>query len=385
MAEGGIYLGKLGSKESTRLLPETSNAVYSPPGFVLFARGGSLFALPFDTDHVKPKSEPFPVADRVDYHAYRWNGIFDVSRSGVLTYVAGPAVNRSQLVWVDRRGQRASAVGESADYGGLRLSPSSDRCAVEIRDPRSGGIDVWVLDLVRLSMTRLTSGAHISDCPTWSPDGSSIVFSSHRARGWDVYQRGVTTTAMEQLLAASEDTKTPTDWSPDGRYLALAVSASGKGQSELWVYSFQDRKAVPYLRTRFAVGEGRFSPDGRWMAYVADETGRPEVYVSPFPTADRRWQISPGGGSQPVWGSDGELFFVAPDRKLVAARIATEPDFRVETITPLFAIDEKISASDIPRYDAARDSKRFLVNVPTQERIPEPLTVVLDWAAGLGR
>jgi len=384
LAEGGIYLGRLGSSDSRRLLPETSNAVYSPPGYLLFTRGGALFALAFDTDRVKPGSEPLPVADRVDYQPYRWNGVFAVSQTGVLAYVAGPSVNRSQLVWLDRSGQRVGTVGEAADFGGLRLSPVSDRCAVEIRDPHSGGIDVWVLDFARTTMARLTSGAPISDSPTWSPDGRSVVFSSHRARGWDVYQRDVTTTAVETLIAASQDTKTPTDWSADGRYLALTVSPLGKSHSELWLYSYSDRKAIPYLQTRFSVGEGRFSPDGRWMAYVADETGRPEVYVSPFPSADRRWQVSTAGGSQPVWSRTGDVFFVAPDRKLIAARIVTDPEFHVEALRPVFEIVEKSSSSDIPLYDVSRDGTRFLVNVPTQEQMSQPLTVVLGWAEGLG-
>jgi serine/threonine-protein kinase len=121
------------------------------------------------------------------------------------------------------------------------------------------------------------------------------------------------------------------------------------------------------------------------MVYVADETGRPEVYVSPFPAADRRWQVSTAGGTQPVWSRSGEVFFVAPDRKLIAARVVTDPEFRVEAARALFEILEKSSSSDIPLYDVARDGNRFLVNVPTQEQTSQPLTVVLGWAEGLGR
>jgi Tol biopolymer transport system component len=322
------------------------------------------------------------VADRVDFHPYRWNAVFAVSETGSLTYVAGPSVSMSQLVWLDRLGRRLDAVREPADYGGLRLSPSGDRCAVEIRDSRSGTIDIWVLDLERGSAARLTSGAPISDCPAWSPDESRIAFTSDRQKRWDIYERSVTGTTREQLLLESEGQKTLTDWSPDGRFLVLTIT----GRDGFWLYSLLDRRVFPYFETSIPVAAGRFSPDGRWMAYVSEEAGRPEVYVSPFPTASRKWQISTAGGSQPVWSRNGrELYFLTPDRKLVAAKVATMPEFHIEAAQTLFEVVEKPSASDIPLYDVRPDGSRFLVNIPVEGVGSEPLTVVLNWMAGLPR
>jgi eukaryotic-like serine/threonine-protein kinase len=379
---GGIYVGDLGSKEAKRLVAETSSAAYAPPGYVLFARGGALLALPFDPKSLKSTGEPVMVADRVDFHPYRWNAVFAVSETGSLTYVAGPSVSMSQLVWLDRLGRRLDAVREPADYGGLRLSPSGDRCAVEIRDSRSGTIDIWVLDLERGSAARLTSGAPISDCPAWSPDESRIAFTSDRQKRWDIYERSVTGTTREQLLLESEGQKTLTDWSPDGRFLVLTIT----GRDGFWLYSLLDRRVFPYFETSIPVAAGRFSPDGRWMAYVSEEAGRPEVYVSPFPKASRKWQISTAGGSQPVWSRNGrELYFLTPDRKLVAAKVATMPEFHIEAAQTLFEVVEKPSASDIPLYDVRPDGSRFLVNIPVEGVGSEPLTVVLNWMAGLPR
>jgi serine/threonine protein kinase len=382
LPEGGIYLGDLGSRKARRLVTESSSAAYAPPGYVLFARSGALLALPFDPKSLKSTGDPVMVADRVDSHPYRWNAVFAVSESGSLTYMAGPSVSLSRLVWLDRTGKGLGAIREPADYGGLRLSPSGDRCAVEIRDPRSGTIDVWILDLVRRLATRLTSGAPISDCPTWSPDESRIAFTSDRQKRWDIYERSVTSTAPERLLLESEGQKTLTDWSPDGRFLVLTMT----GKEGFWLYSLLDRRLLPYFETSLPVTAGRFSPDGRWMAYVSEETGQPEVYVSPFPTPARKWQVSTTGGSQPVWNRNGrELYFLTPDRKLVTAKIVTQPEFHIETVETLFEVAEKPSPSDIPLYDVSPDGSRFLVNMPLDDAGSEPLTVVLNWTAGLPR
>jgi serine/threonine protein kinase/Tol biopolymer transport system component len=387
LPEGGVYIGDLESPRLRRLLPDTSNAAYLAPGYVLFARDGALLSAAFDAKNWKMAGEPVPLVDSVDFHPYRWNAIFAGSQSGVLAYASRPSLVASRLTWFDRSGRSLGVVGEPADYSGIRISPAGDRCAAEVRDVRGGTIDVWVIDLARGSSIRLTSGALISHGPTWSPDGSRIAFDSDRSNQWNIYEKPVLGTGAEEVLVSSHGDKSPSDWSPDGRTLVFDVDGlPGKTQHEIWLYRREDRKAIPLLQPNFDVQVGRLSSDGKWIAYVSNETGRSEVYVSPFPKTDRKWRISTSGGTQPVWSKNAlELFFVGPGRKLFAVKVNPDPDFHIEKTEPLFDLPVKISASSVAPYDVSNDGSKFLVNAAVEEPVSEPITVVMNWTAGLPR
>lgn len=386
--EKGSYAVRLGSLDSSYgelLRPEASNAAYAPPGYLLFVRSGNLMAVNFDSRKRRVSGEPTVIADSVHQHHYRFNADFSVSETGILAYYGGDLANRSQLQWYDQQGHALGRVGERAQYGGLRLSPDGSRCAVEIRDPRTSAIDIWLLDLKRQLMTRLTSGSTVSDSPIWSSDGKQILFTADRGGVWNIYRRA-SADMGDELVFASKLNKVPTDWSPDGRFVALRQdSEESASDPDIWMLSLADRSARPFVRSPFKESEARFSPDGHSIAYVSDETGRPEVYVRSFPAGADKIRVSASGGTQPLWARNGsEIFYVSAGDKLMVAPIRAGPSPEVGEPKVLFSLLLTPSASDNPRYAVSADGQRVLVNTPGTA---EAATVVvqLNWMAGLKR
>ena len=375
----GVWVGSIASSETTRLLPVASNAVYSPPGFVVFAREGALYAAPFDAQKLRLTGDPVALAQDVRYQPYRWNGVFAVSQTGLLIYQTGPAVETSRLVWFDRSGRSLGTLGEAADYEGLRLSPDGSRCAIEVRDPRTGTIDVWIGDVSRGVTTRLTAGEGINDSPIWSPDGERIVFSSNRTGHFDLYEIAARGGGGDAAILSSEDGKAPTDWSPDGGDIAFHQSGPSTGYKwEIWKMSAKDHAASPLIRKVANQTSARFSPKGDWVAYCSDESGSQEVYVQASGGGGDKRQVSKGGGCSPVWRRDGrELFYLAPDGRIMAVAI-NEPALSLGAAEALFTVHIEESASDISLFDVTADGRRFLVNTRTEGPEP-PLTVVVNW------
>jgi Tol biopolymer transport system component len=287
-------------------------------------------------------------------------------------------------------------VSGPATYGDLALSLDGKKAAVSLVDAQRNE-DVWVLDLDRGALpTRFTFDTGRDFAPVWSQDGSRVAFASDRKGSgpqspFDLYQKPTSGIGSEEVLAADNLSKIPTSWSPDGRFMLYTLQTN-RGFDDLWVLPlFGDRKPFPFLQTRFNEGRGQFSPDGRGIVYVSNESGPDEVYVAPFQGQGGgpggKWQVSTNGGSQPQWRGDGnEIFFVspAPDNTLmVAAVTARDSGFDVGAIKPLFAI----RPSGTPRnsYQVSADGRRFLVNmseVQSATRMPTPITVVVNWTAG---
>src|SRR5262249_1868481 len=377
----GIWIGSTDSTETKRLLPVASNAFYTP-GFLVFVREGALFAAPFDLRGLRLTGEAIPVAKQVRYQPYRWNGLFSVSQTGVVAYQAGPVVKTSRLRWLDRTGANLGAFGEAADYEGLRLSPDGSRCAIEVRDPRTGTIDIWIGELGRGIVTRLTSADGINDSPVWSPDGERIVFSSNRTGQWDLYEvpsRGGT----ESVLFASDVGKASTDWSSDGRRIAFHISGPSSGYAwEVWALSLPDRKPTRLLRREGNQIFARFSPSGQWVAYCSDETGSREVYLQAVGKDGFKRQVSQRGGCAAAWRRDGrEIFYLAPDNRLMAVPIDERNSLTIGQPEALFTVPVEDSASDIPLFDVSGDGRRFLVNARAEGPDP-PLTVIVNWLSG---
>ncbi|HSB35480.1 MAG TPA: protein kinase, partial [Thermoanaerobaculia bacterium] len=383
----GVFAGSLDSMETSLLLRDVSNAAYAPPGFLFHVREGALLATAFDATSLRLAGTSVPLAEDVLFQPYRRMGTFSVSGNGILAYQGGASLEQSQLVWYGRSGARKEPAGKPGNYSGIRLGPDGRRCAVEISDPRTGAIDIWVEDLSRSVRTRLTSGGFVQDSPVWSPDGSQIVFTSNRDGHFDLFRKSSDGTGSEERLLASDDSKSPTDWSADGRFVAFdRVGPKAGDRREVWALSVPDRRAFPILQTAFDEWGGRFSPDGHWLAYCSDNTGRSEVYVRPFPEAGAAWRVSVDGGTQPVWRSDGkELFYVSADRRLMAAPVKMGKGLELGRIEALFEIPLKSSASDIALFDVSAGAPRFLVNTPAERQAPPPVTVVVDWAASLSR
>jgi len=312
---------------------------------------------------------------------------FSASQNGILTYLASGAGSVSQLTWFDRQGKALGSIWEPGNYQDLSLSPDGRRAAIH---SVSGQNDLWLFEFSRNTSTRFTFDPVVDQEAIWSPDGSQIVWGSPRKLKQDLYRKASSGAGEEQVLLASGSAKVPNDWSPDGRFL-LYATVTPKADSDLMVLplnkdGFIAGSPSPFLATPFNESHGRFSPDGRWLAYTSDESGRSEVYVRPFPasSAGGKWQVSTDGGYQPLWRRDGrELLYFSPDSKLTSVEVSTSPAFKAATPKTLFAapIYEGPVVSNTHRWDISPDGQRFLINVAPEAGAP--ITVVQNWQAGL--
>jgi len=274
---------------------------------------------------------------------------------------ARPVV-RSQLVWVDRAGKKLGAVGDLADLGNLELSPDGTQVAVAVLNEATGTRDLWLYDVASGRRARLDANVADENWLIWSPDGRRVVFNSQRTRGLDLYQTLSHAGDRQELLLADDDGKWPVSWSADGRFILYVTSSPGTG-NDIWVLPLSgDRKPYPFIKTVAQENWAAFSPNGRWVAYSSTESGRAEVYVTPFPKSDSKWLVSRAGGFQARWRRDGkELFFMAPDSRLMAAAVnGAGQDFEVSGVKALF--EAHFPYAPYHAFDVAADGQRFLVN-----------------------
>jgi Tol biopolymer transport system component len=382
--EGGpIYVASLDSAERKLLFnTDSANVAYSQ-GHLLFLRETTLMAQPFDTLRLVLTGEAFPIAEQVLRSATTPPyGFFSASENGVLAYQTGTAAGGAQLRWFDRTGKQIGTVGDPGTQSDLKLSPDGNRASISIAGQAANGRDIWLFDLARGLRTRFTfGGSALQETSIWSPDGSRVVFNSNRKVHLDLYQKASSGTGGEELLLTDNVDKYPVSWSPDGR--SILYYATGASNSLLFVLSLSgDRKPVPFLNTQFNVAPGQFSPDGRWVAYASDESGKFEVYVAPFLGPGGKWQISTTGGIQLRWRHDGsEIFYIAPDGKLMAAAVNGKgSSFEVGAVQPLF--QTRVTGLRY-QYDVAADGMHFLVDSTPEQEASAPITVVLNWDVGL--
>jgi len=396
-ASTGVYIGSVDTKPHDQdlkpLTASDSAAVYvasgdPDTGQLLFMRHGALMAQPFDARTLKLSGEPVAVAENVG--AYNGAGFFSVSANGILVYRAAGAVAVSQLTWFDRQGKILATAGEPGNYGDLALSPDVTQAALT-RRLSAGGADVWLVDSTRGTSTRFTFGSAnaFSGGPVWSPDGRSVFFDSDRGGVFDLYEKPANGAGGEELLLKSSENKFPSDLSRNGRYL-LYDSQDPKTAFDIWVLPLQgNRKPFPFLSTNFNEGDAHFSPDGHWVAYLSDESGRDEIYVRPFSPgsnaadasgAGAKWQLSNSGGDDPQWGADGkELYYVMrPEWNVMEVDVTTNPTFRAGTPKLLFQAPQQPGSTN---GDYTIDGKKFLFLAPQQHTGSAPFDVVLNWQA----
>ncbi|MEX2300601.1 MAG: hypothetical protein WD733_06675, partial [Bryobacterales bacterium] len=397
----GIYLGSLDGSEPRRLLADDSNAVYveaagNGSGVMLFSREDTLLAQPFDHQRLELTGDPFPVVESIGRLGNIGHYGFSVSNTDSLLYVRGhDSAGVTQLTWFDRAGKPLLPLGKPAGVIDLALSPDEAKAALAIV---SGGEppDVWVFEFARATMSRVTSRGFR---PIWSPDGTRLSFSSQRTGRLGLYQTDVGGAGEDETLLSETDARVTapagplSDWSQDGRFLLYGTVRSAGTRQDLWILPLEgDRKPFAYLATEFEEAAGRFAPDGRWVAYQSDESGRTEVYVRPFPAADRKWQISTEGGSLPVWSKDGrELYYLAPDRTLMAVALKAGETMEAGIPQALFPTRMPDFGFGLARlYDVSRDG-RFLMAARTDQAAQGEQTenrsvvMLLNWWAKLGR
>jgi serine/threonine protein kinase/roadblock/LC7 domain-containing protein len=383
----GIYAGSLDSKEETLLLRANSSVAYAPPGYLLFFREGSLLAQPFDAKGLRITGDPTPVAEQIQYFPQTYQVLFSVSENGLLLYQPRSNSTGSRLLWLDQNGKEIGSLGAPGNQANPRISPDGKRVALDITDPKTGNTDIWIYESSRGVATRFTFDPSEETNPVWSPDASRIVFESDARQFSDLYQKDSSGAGSQEILLKSDGGMVPADWSRDGRLILYRERDAKTYEFSLKVLPLTgDGKPMPVINTKSERTAGQFSPDGRWLAYSSNESGKREIVVTPFPGPGGKWQVSVAGGSEPRWRRDGrELFYLAPDGKLMAVEVKQGPTFEAGEAKPLFQTRtrEHVSSNDVFSYDVSADGQRFLVNTDVGEVISSPLTVVVNWTAEL--
>ena len=381
---GPTYVGSLNSAERKFLFnADSSNVVYSQ-GHLLFLRETTLMAQPFDAQRLVLTGDAFPIAENIRNSATtNPAGIFSASENAVLVYQTGTATAGDQLLWLDRTGKQMGALGDATLYSDLELSPDGKRASISITDQAGKGRDIWFYDVARGLRTRFTFGPGTALTSIWSPDGSRIVFNLNRKGHLDLYQRSSSGAGTEEVLLEDNLDKYPMSWSPDGQFILYRTGVGQTGRELFLLPLSGDHKPVRFLNTKFDEGFGQFSPDGRWVAYRSNESGRNEVYVAPFPGPGGKWQISTAGGDSPRWQHDGtEIFYLSPDNKLMTAAVNGKgASFEVRVVKPLF--ETRIVLGGRYEYAVSADGQRFLINTAPEQAESAPITVVVNWTAGL--
>jgi Tol biopolymer transport system component len=390
-----IFIGSLDSSSRTRLMTAESNASYSR-GQLLFLRGETPVAQPFDADRLQFTGDAVSVDVRVAKFGGEL-GAFSVSETGTLIYrEPRDETPTRQLVWIDRAGKTVRATDDEFPMGpGVRLSASGHQIAFVEGNPP----DVFVYDLQRRVKTRLTTTPETDHNPVWSPDGSRVVFDSHRtgadpqsASDAGLYERPSNGATAERPILDREKgvQHSPRDWSADGNTLVFAKQGQN-GRWNLWALPLTgDRKPFPYRVSEFNENEAALSPNGRFLAFTSNESGRNEVIVQPFPDASRgRWQISSEGGSAPRWRRDGrELFYIDLKGRIVGLSVTTtDPTFSIQqttlTLQTALPVPLQIAGSSAP-YDVAPDGQRFLLTLPITGISATPISVRVNWTVLTG-
>ena len=368
----GVYLGSIDSQETTRILDHASNVNWVSPGLLLFGRGRTLLAQPFDADTGKLSGTPFRVSDPVARFASKT--VFSSSPNGTLVYVTESAVVLLPT-WYDRNGKRLGSVGSPYLYWQVTLSPDEKVLAAHVMDPKDRKSDIWLLDLASGILSRQTSDSSSKDTAVWSPDGREILFSSNRSGVMQLYNKPVGG-GEDRLVYGSTQSVYPGEWLRDGSFLFL----NDNGLSFLRLHPGNGAKVETLLKTDYSKDGPHVSPDGNWVVYNTDESGRWEVYLATFPAFTGRRQISANGGVQGVWRKDGrELFYLSLEGELLSVPI--KPGLSPEPGVPKVLFRTRIPvAAQLDQFAATADGQRFLV-LESQEGASRPLTVVVDWQA----
>jgi Tol biopolymer transport system component len=384
-----IWVAALDSPKTTRLMGADSQAVYVPPGYLLFVRRQTLFVQPFDPQGLRLRGEPVPIAEGV-LTEQTYGADFTASENGVLAYRTGTLHVRTQLKWVDRTGKQLGAIGPPGRYANIELSPDGARVVLEALDPRTYTKDIWTMDLSRGVLSQLTFDSGNETFPIWSPDGRSIMFASDREGGWQLYRRRADGVGGDERVVTSVESIVPQSWAPDGRSVVYLLRPSRLG-----VLPLVGTRTPRLFDTSIPEGAGRgdgfgqVSPDGHWLTYGSNESGPWEVYVQSFPTpGGGKWQISKGGFA-PRWRADGrEIFYYSNDGWIVGVPVTTATDVKIGAAVPLFKanlLGGVVTA--IPwrmQYAVTGDGQRFLLNEPLEDAYAHaPITVVTNWMASL--
>lgn len=371
--QDSIQVADLQTGERKMVIAATSSAMYAD-GSLFFVRNRTLFAQPFDPAAVQLRGEPVPVAQKLQVHGSGF-AMFAVSPSGILCTQSGSLT--SELRLLDRRGAVLATFGQPGEYSVPSLDAARRQFVTGIADPTTGGLDVWHYDMDRNVARRLTFNAADDWCPVVSPDGRRVAFASNRSNFPQMYVISIDGADEERQLGSTRLARFPLSWSADGLFIAYREMSSIT-QTDIDIFDLQKGTERHFRASPFAETEAAFASSGRWLAYVSDESGQPEVYVTSFPEGSARWQISSGGGTQPRWrGDEKELFYYSAEGGMMAVTIDTRSGFKAAAPQRLFACELRTSRDDMHEYDVSPDGQRFLINTTAGRLRSLPLTIAI--------
>jgi dipeptidyl aminopeptidase/acylaminoacyl peptidase len=377
----GVYMGSLDSDEVNLVVKSESRALYAQ-GHLLYRRGSTLMAQPFDAENASLLADPIPVATDIPGGALSWGGAhFGVSQDGILVHMRGAEATDSILKWYDRDGNELGTLGDEAGYWDPALSHDGTRVAVSVGHDAG---DIWIHDVARDVRTRFTFDTADDRGPQWSPDDSQIAFASARQSVGEIWVRPATGQGEAVLRHTSGTNITLSDWSSDGRVILFSSLAAGARSWDIWMLDTETFEATLILDGPYSESGGQLSPDGRWLAFDSDASGRDEIYVQAFPKPSGRWMVSTDGGRVPTWSADGrELFYRDVD---VIMSVQVTGDSTLSFSTPERVLASEGKGSTAPEYALTPDGQRILTN----ERLPvDPknmgASLIQNWTALLDR
>jgi Tol biopolymer transport system component/predicted Ser/Thr protein kinase len=382
-----VFVGSVDGTPARLVTSAEEGVVYADPGYLLFKHNGIIHAQRFNPRTLRLEGDPESLDESAGSSLASSDPAISVSRNGVVAHSTGVAL-ASNLVWYSRSGERLGVVprppARYSPFNGIAISPDS-RSAVASIESGANGADLWMLDLERGTSLRLTAGVAGIANPIVSPDGRTVAYVANPDGQWELFVKPADGSGSQQVVNTSGvigTFKHLSSWSFDGRLL-IFEALDPKTGFDLWVAPLTgDRKAFPYLRGPFNERFGSLSPDGHWMAYFSDESGRSEVYVQSFPTPGSKHQVSLGGGVFPVWRQDGkELIFGGLDvQSLMSVDVQTGEEFHSSLPHVLSRLPKNAVA-----LSATWDFRRLLIAIPTEESAPNPIEVLLNWPAALAK
>ncbi len=386
-ANAQIAVHSLQTGEERDLIQGGTSPNYAPTGHLIYAQAGTLMAVPFDPQRLVLTGTATPALEGVLQSGGTRATQYSLSRSGTLVYVPGAEVPtaRMRMVWVDRKGVEQPIAAPAHTYVLPRLSPDGQRVAAGIEEGES---NIWSYDLRRDTLSRLTFEGNGNVDPVWTPDGKRIVYKTNRPDRPNVlFWQPADGSGAAEALTSSELSKfnnVPGSWSPDGQLLAFTEDTAAS--RDIWVLRLSDRKPQPFLQTPFRKTAPRFSPDGRWLAYASEESGRYEIYVQPYPGPGGKWQISAEGATEAVWNPNGRELFYRNGDKMMAVDVTTQPSFTAGKPKMLFEGRYVRTPRTFADYDVSPDGQRFLMLKATEQaQASAQINVVLNWFEELKR
>jgi DNA-binding winged helix-turn-helix (wHTH) protein/Tol biopolymer transport system component len=371
----GIFVGSIDSAEQRRVAEVPSSASYAPPGYILFVKRGGLMAQPFDPIRLQTMGEPAPVADRVSVNPKTGRAAFSVSQNGILAY---GTLSTTQLTWFDRTGKSLGAVGPPGTYLQFALAPDGRRIAASRVDATTGTSDIWIIEGADGSERRLTFDPGWETVPLWSRDGSEVLFTSDRLGRRQIFRKPADGGSADQPLRLAGISGVPAGWLPDGRLL-LYQHGQRSEASDYWLVTEEGDRTLERLPDFSAdvSDAAQVSPDGRWLAFEAPDAGW-SIYARPVRAKEPRWQIASGGAKRPKWRSDGrELYYLAPDRSLMAVDVRPGATLLFGPVRRLFGTNaEPPTGLTGQPYDVSPDGERFLIKTVVYK---PPITVIANW------